>query len=57
MGASLSEHRQPRVRSFVAIDAQMRNSAGAMGKRGKGRSKRDSRSRQNVRNSIRRGEF
>ena len=57
MGASLSDHRQPRTRSWVAIDAHMRNSAGAHGKRGKGRSKRDSTSRQNVRASLRRGDF
>jgi hypothetical protein len=57
MGVSLSEHRQPRVRSWVAVSAQMRNSAGTMNKRGKGRSKRDNRSRQNVRINLRRGEF
>lgn len=48
---------QPRTRSWIAVDAQMRNSAGTMGKRGKGRSKRDSSSRQTVRASLRRGDF
>lgn len=60
MGASLSDHRmhhQPVVRNFTAIDAHFRSSAGAMGKRGKGRTKRDSTSRQNVRASLRRGDF
>lgn len=55
MGASLSAHRTGR--SWVAVAAHQRNSAGAMGKRGKGRSRRDNQSRQNVRASLRRGDF
>lgn len=48
--------RQPRTRSWVAVSAQMRSSAGAMGKRGKGRTRKDSRSRQSIRTDLRRGE-
>ena len=44
---------QPRVRSSVAVSAQMRNSAGSMEKRGKGRTRRDSRSRQAIRRDLR----
>lgn len=47
---------QPRVRSWVAVSAQMRNSAGAMGKRGKGRTRREQRSRQAIRADLRRDE-
>lgn len=43
---------QPKVRSHIAVAAQFRNSAGSMGKRGKGRSKRDDKSRQQVRSSL-----
>ena len=48
---------QPKVRSFTAIDAHMRNSAGPMGKHGKGRDKRDQRDRQSVKAGLRRGDF
>jgi hypothetical protein len=48
---------QPRVRSWVAVSAQMRNSAGAHGKRGKGRTRRQQRSRQDVRANLRRGDW
>lgn len=57
---SVKDHRtgfQPRVRSWVAVDAHMRNSAGTMGKAGKGRTRRDSRTRSNVRADLRRGDF
>lgn len=45
---------QPKTRSHIAIAAQFRNSAGAMDKRGKGRSKRDKRSRQSIKSDLRR---
>jgi len=48
---------QPKVRSFVAIDAHLRSTAGPMGKVGKGRSKRDSQDRQSVKAQLRRGEW
>jgi hypothetical protein len=44
---------QPRVRSWVAVAAHMRSGAGSHGKRGKGRGRRDDRSRQSVRASLR----
>jgi hypothetical protein len=42
------------VRNHVAIAAQMRNSAGAMEKRGKGRGKKQKQSRQSVKSNLRR---
>jgi hypothetical protein len=45
--------RQPRVRSWVAVAAHMRSGAGSHGKRGKGRARRDKRSRQAVRATLR----
>jgi hypothetical protein len=47
---------QPKVRSFVAIDAHMR-SAGPIGKIGKGRSKREQSDRQTVKAQLRRGDL
>lgn len=44
-----------KTRSQAAIDAQFRTSAGAMGKRGKGRDKRDDRTRSQVKHLIRAG--
>lgn len=49
--------RQPRVRSWVALSARMQSGAGTHGKRDKGRSRRDTRSRQDVRASLRRGSY
>jgi hypothetical protein len=45
--------KQTKVRSWVAVAAHQRNSAGAMGKSGKGRVRKDKRSRQAVRASLR----
>jgi hypothetical protein len=45
--------KQTKVRSLVAVAAHQRNSAGAMGKSGKGRVRKDKRSRQAVRASLR----
>lgn len=60
MGRSINDYRngrQPKVRSLVAQDAHFRNSAGAMGKNGKGRSRLDTRTRQDVKANLRRGEW
>ena len=53
---SRTRHRKPktRVRSWVAVDAHMRSGAGAHGKRGKGRTRREQRSRQAIRANLRR---
>lgn len=48
---------QPKTRSFTAIDAHMRTSAGPMGKVGKGRGKRDPQDRQSVKAELRRGDY
>jgi len=45
---------QPKTRSYVAIAAQMRNSAGAMGGGKRSKSRRD---RKDARQAIRRGDW
>lgn len=45
---------QPKTRSYVAISAQMRNSAGAMGGGKRTKSRRD---RKDARQALRRGDW
>jgi hypothetical protein len=52
-----AKDRRTRVRSWVAVDAHLRSGAGAHGKRGKGRTRRQQRSRQDVRAKLRRGDW
>jgi hypothetical protein len=44
---------QPKVRSHVAVAAHFQTGGGTHGKRGKGRTKRDDRSRSTVKSNLR----
>lgn len=48
---------QPKTRSFIAIDAFTRTSAGPMGQTGKGRDRTNSKTRQSIKADLRRGEW
>lgn len=60
MGTHLSDYRrgrQPKTRNHIAVDAHMRNSAGPMGKRGKGRARYERDDRATVKVNLRKGDW